>query len=78
MSSNLVLVAKDLMVILWYIFLSSFLLWFIANLFMATIKTLFFDVHIKLYRTWNKRLKKYMNDADLEKVLNDMERQKKF
>lgn len=69
---------KETLEFIWYLFLIMILLWMIAHIFIATIKTLFCDVHIKLYRTWCKRLKQHMNDAELEKVLNEMKSQKKI
>lgn len=74
----LLLTVKDLVSLLWNVFLALILLWFISNLFMAIIKTLFCDIQIKLYRIWRKRLKYYMNDNELEKVLNEIASQKKF
>lgn len=49
-----------------------------SHILMAIIKTIFCDIQIKLYRTWCKRLKHYMNDDELEKVLSDLNSQKKF
>lgn len=54
---DLVLIAKDLVSILWNVFLSMILLWLISHLFMAIIKTIFCDKQIKLYRIWCKSLK---------------------
>lgn len=73
----LLLSAKDLVLLLWNVFLSMVLLWLILHLFMSVIKTLFCDVQIKLYRVLRKRLKHYMNNNELEKVLNEVVGQKK-
>lgn len=76
--SELVLMAKDFVTLLFWIFLGAILLYFISHLIMAVLKTLFFDVQIKLYRVWSKRLKKYTNDEELEKVLDEITSRKKI
>ena len=73
----IMLSVKDLVQLLWNVFLSFVLLWLISNLFMAIIKTLFCDIQLKSYRTMCKRLKKY-SDVELEKVLRDIEIKKKI
>lgn len=78
MISNMALLSKDLLSIVWNVFLIVMLFYLISHIVMAIIKTIFCDVQIKLYRTWSKRLKHYMNDEELEKVLSekDIERKK--
>lgn len=78
MTTNMAVIAKDLFIMLWWVFLSAGLIWLISHLLMATIKTLFCDVQIKIYKTWCKRLKHYINDGELEKVLDEMKNQKKI
>lgn len=67
--SEFVLLAKDLVSVLWNLFLAIILLWFITHLVMAIIKTLFCDVELKLYRVWKKKLKQHMTSEELEKHL---------
>ena len=69
---------KETLEFIWYLFLIMVLLWLISHIFIAIIKTIFCDVQIKLYRTWCKRLKRYMNDVELEKVLNEMKKHNKI
>ena len=69
---------KETLEFIWYLFLIMVLLWLISHIFIAIIKTIFCDVQIKLYRTWCKRLKRYMNDKELEKVLNEMKKHNKI
>ena len=70
--TELVILAKDTMIFLFWVFLGAILLWFICHILMLIIKTLFCDTKIKLYRVWAKRLKKYTNDEELEKVLDEI------
>lgn len=69
---ELILIVKDTMIFLFWTFLGAILLWLIVHLFMSIIKTIFCDTQIKLYRVWSKRLKKYSNDEELEKVLDEI------
>lgn len=70
--TDLVLLAKDLVITLFFISLSSILLWFISHVFMEIFKTLFCDTQVKLYKVWKKRLKNYTDDKEVEKVLNEV------
>lgn len=72
--TELVLLAKDLMVTLFFISLSSILLWFISHVLMEIFKTLFCDTQVKLYKVWKKRLKNYTDDKEVEKVLNEVKK----
>ena len=64
---ELINMAKDLITLLFYIFVGSFLMWCIAHIIMAIIKTLFFDPYIKIYNGWKKILKKNLNNNDWKK-----------
>lgn len=63
---------KETLEFIWYLFLIMVLVWLISHIFIAIIKTIFCDVQIKLYRTWCKRLKRYMNDDEIKKVLDEI------
>lgn len=69
--NNLILIAKDLMVLFFYTFIGSILLYFISHLIMGVYKTIFCDAQVKLFKTWWKKFKREAKN-DLEKV------QKKF
>lgn len=56
MSNTLVLLAKDLLTITFYMFCVSILLYFISHLLMAIYKTLFFDPQIRLIKQLEKVL----------------------
>lgn len=71
--ANMIVMAKDLCVILWWVFVATILLWFISEIVISIFKTLFCDTQIKLYRIWCKKLKKYIdNDEELVKVLDEI------
>lgn len=58
MLAELVMMAKDFTLLLFWVLLGSILLYFISHIFMMIYKTLFCDVQVKLYKVWKKQLKK--------------------
>lgn len=74
MLAELVMMAKDLVGLLWWVLLGAILLYFIISMFMGIYKTVFCDVQVKLYKTWKKRLKHHMNDEEVERIINEVEK----
>lgn len=73
----LIITAKDLVVLLWNIFLATILLWLLSHMIMSIIKTLFCDIELKLYRTWKKKLKSIISDDEIKKYLNELKKTEK-
>ena len=73
----LIITAKDLVVLLWNIFLATLLLWLLSHMIMSIIKTLFCDIEFKLYRTWKKKLKSKISDDEIKKYLNELKKSEK-
>ena len=78
----LIITAKDLVVLLWNIFLATILLWLLSHMIMSIIKTLFCDIELKLYRTWKKKLKSIcltsiISDDEIKKYLNELKKSEK-
>ena len=55
---ELVSTAEVFLYLIFITFVSTFLIYLISHLLMATIKTIFFDVQLKKYLNWKKNLKK--------------------
>lgn len=72
MLAELVMMAKDFTLLLFWVLLGSILLCIISHMFIMTYKTLFCDVQVKLFKTWKKRLKHYTSDEELEKALENI------
>ena len=73
----LIITAKDLVVLLWNIFLATILLWLLSHMIMSIIKTFFCDIELKLYRTWKKKLKSIISDDEIKKYLNELKKTEK-
>ncbi|MBS7021105.1 MAG: hypothetical protein KH135_04485 [Firmicutes bacterium] len=71
MLTELLILLKDFVLLLWWGVIGSCLLWFISHMLMMSYKTLFCDVHVKLYKVWKKQLKQYTSNVELENKLKE-------